>query len=77
MEKVRLYRTVVGLFMEQLLVFANERVVYGCHASAHGAKFQSMAWLSTLKGNEKAEDMIVYYALWIGSTKITPVAGMI
>ena len=36
-----------------------------------------MAWLSTLKGNGKAEDMIVYYALWIGSTKIIPVVGMI
>ena len=36
-----------------------------------------MAWLSTLKGNGKAEDMIVYYALWTGSTKITSVIGII
>ena len=36
-----------------------------------------MAWLSTLKGNGKAEDMIVYYALWIGSAKITSVIGII
>ena len=59
--------------MEQLLVFANERVVYGHHATVHGVKFQSVV----LKGNEKAEDMILYYALWIGSTKIIPVVGMI
>ena len=39
--------------------------------------FCQMAWLSTLKGNEKAEDMIVYYALWTGSTKITSVVGII
>ena len=33
-----------------------------------------MAWLSTLKENGEAEDMTAYYALWIGSTKSTPVA---
>ena len=36
-----------------------------------------MASLSTLKDNGKAKGMIVYYALWIGSTKITPVVDMI
>ena len=36
-----------------------------------------MAWLSTLKSNEKAEDVIVYYALWTGSTKITSLVGII
>ena len=39
--------------------------------------FRQMAWLSNSKGNGKAEDMTVYYALWIGSTKLTPVAGMV
>ena len=67
--------------MEQLLVFANEKVVYGRHAKVYGVNFRvwfcQMAWLLTLKGNGKAEDMVVYYALWTGSTKITPVAGMI
>ena len=29
LEKVHLYIIVLALFMEQLLVFANERVVYG------------------------------------------------
>ena len=32
-----------------------------------------MAWLSTLKGKEKAKDMTVYYALWVESTKSTSV----
>ena len=34
-----------------------------------------MAWLSTLKGHEKAEDMIAYYALWIGSIKLSELSG--
>ena len=34
-----------------------------------------MAWLSTLKGNGKAEDMIAYYALWIGSIKPSQLTG--
>ena len=29
------------------------------------------------KSNGKAKDMIVYYALWTGSTKITLVVGII
>ena len=39
--------------------------------------FCQMAWFSTLKGNGKAEDMIVYRALWNGSTKITLEVGII
>ena len=36
-----------------------------------------MASLSALKRKGKAEDMIVYYALWTVSTKITSVIGII
>ena len=36
-----------------------------------------MTLLQDLKGNEKAEDMTVYYAEWIGSSKSTPVVGMV
>ena len=39
--------------------------------------FCQMAWLTTLKGNGKAEGMVVYYALWIASTKITSVVSII
>ena len=34
-----------------------------------------MARLSTLKGHGKAEDMIAYYALWIGSIKLSELSG--
>ena len=34
-----------------------------------------MAWLSTLQGNGKTEDMAVYYALWIGSIKRSQLSG--
>ena len=34
-----------------------------------------MAWLSTLKGNDEAEDMTMYYALWIGSIKLSQLSG--
>ena len=34
-----------------------------------------MVWLSTLKSNGKAEDMIAYYALWIGSIKLSQLSG--
>ena len=30
-----------------------------------------MAWSLTLKGRGKTEDMTVYYALWIGSIKLS------
>ena len=69
--------------MEQLLVFANEKVVtLGYMLQNFRVWLCQMAWLSTLKGNGKVKDMKVYYALWIGSTKdgftkITPVAGII
>ena len=39
--------------------------------------FCQMAWLSTLKVNEKAEGVTVYYALWIGSTKSNLAVGMV
>ena len=35
-----------------------------------------MAWLSSWKGISKAEDMHLYYALGIGSTKSTPVVAI-
>ena len=56
-------------------------MVHSHHTRLHGVKFQSvvlpMAWLSTLKEYGDAEDMTAYYALWIGSTKSTPVADMV
>ena len=63
--------------MEQLIVLANERVVYGVmQEQCQWCKILECG-LSILKGNGKAEDMIVYYALWIGSTKISSVVGII
>ena len=64
---MHLYIIVLALFMEQSLVFENERVVYGRHARVHGVKFRSVVLpnclIITLKGHGKVEDMIVYYAL--------------
>ena len=42
LEKVHLYRIVLTFFVEQLLVFANESVVYGRHARVYGVKFQDV-----------------------------------
>ena len=57
----------------------NERVVYNHDTRVHGVELQivvsQMGWSSNFKSNGKAEDMIVYYALWIRSIKPSQLSG--